>query len=214
MSRVNLVAVGVTVVFVGVALTDIVVGGATGQHPLSEPAEPSVAVAVAVLHTLCYAALVAVLLTVGRDALPAGRFCSVLRWVLVSTYGAMAVGMVLAATGVEPEGAAALVVNLAFVSMLLVPAVLGAVMLARGDRSPSAWLLAAAAPALVLAVVLDVSGSAWAHPAYAEILANGGLALLGWRSRTRTVPAEELSADARTGASAGSSTPSSSPRTP
>lgn len=63
---------------------------------------------------------------------------------------------------------------------LIAPAVLGIIMLAQGDRSPAAWLLSAAVAVYAITYLgLAALGSLWANPAYAGVVMNFGLALLG-----------------------------------
>jgi hypothetical protein len=63
---------------------------------------------------------------------------------------------------------------------LIAPAVLGIIMLVQGDRSPAAWLLSAAVAVYAVSyLALAALGSPWATPAYAGVVMNFGLALLG-----------------------------------
>ncbi len=74
---------------------------------------------------------------------------------------------------------------------LIAPAVLGITMLVQGDRSPAAWLLAAAVVVYVISYLGSAAlGSMWANPAYAVVVMNFGLALLG-AGQLRRVPHRE-----------------------
>lgn len=62
---------------------------------------------------------------------------------------------------------------------LIAPAVLGITMLVQGDRSPAAWLLAAAVAVYAITFWGPSVGSHWITPAYSVVVLYFGLALLG-----------------------------------
>lgn len=72
---------------------------------------------------------------------------------------------------------------------LIAPAVLGITMLVQGDRSPAAWLLAAAVAVYAITFWGPAVGSYWVNPAYSAVVMYFGLALLGagrpWKAAHR-----------------------------
>ncbi|TRW42855.1 hypothetical protein [Georgenia yuyongxinii] len=136
-----------------------------------------------VIHGIAYLAPVLVLLTVARHVFHRRPWRQVLRWLSVVGMTLMGVGFLFSA--LLPGFAVDLIemfLGVGFLVTLVVPGALGVTLLVQGDRSPSAWLLAAAPVALVAAFALDAFGSPWAHPGYGEALGYCGYALLGWRS--------------------------------
>jgi hypothetical protein len=83
-----------------------------------------------------------------------------------------------------------MVANVVFLVMLLGPPALGITVLVQGERTPSAFLMAACVPALGLLILLGFVAPDWAHPAYLETVVNFGLALLGVGA-SRTAPVRQ-----------------------
>lgn len=178
MSRIiRLIAVISAVLVSGIALTDAITQGLTGAASVFTGGG-ALATAGDIIHAICFGAIVAVLLTVAAPVFEGRPWRQVLRWTLVVAYGVMTIGMMLGALGVSP-GLLEVLFNLVFALQLLAPAALGITLLVQGDRSPSAWLLAGTIAAFGLMFALGATAPAWAHPAYTEVLADVGLALVG-----------------------------------
>ncbi len=180
MSRiVRLTAIVLTALVTAIAVTNTVSLALRGR--VSAFSEDGVLGAVAsVAHVACWIVLVAVLWT-GAAHVFRGPWLRGLRWALAAVLGVAALTTALAGIeiGIESE----LLWNLTFHAHLALPGVLGVTLLVRGDRSPSAWLLAGSL--VGTAVLLAIGGLVpeWINPGWFQLLVLAGLALLGVDAR-------------------------------
>ena len=86
-----------------------------------------------------------------------------------------------AATGemLDGDGLYGAVATVSFLLMFVGSIALGFSLLRRPDMRLPAWTLVAILPALLLTILIAVSGSPWAHPAYVEALVCFGIAFIG-----------------------------------
>lgn len=181
MSRFNVLALILALPFCAVALGDAIAFGLTGRNLLSDGGGYFDGTPMAVLgtlaHGLSYLAIAALLIFGVRPVFTGRPARQVLRWLLVVFHAMLGIAFTAGAFG-----SPILDLTIPFTLSMLLAMVLGIVLLAQRDRSPSAVILGIGMPlAIVAIVVLGVTGSPFAHPAYAEVVTAIGLALLGWR---------------------------------
>jgi hypothetical protein len=190
MPRINKIAIVMAALVSSIALYDALVHAFTGHYSAfsDDPIHGVawVATAGSIVHGLCYMALIAVLVR-HAAVIDGGRTLrKVLRIILIGAYGAIIiVGSAITVLG-NTESPLGLVATALFIPMLLVPPILGTTLLVQGDRTPSAFLLAASVAVLGLVVLLSFIAPDWAHPGYVEATVNLGLALLGIHASTTT----------------------------
>lgn len=192
MRPVNKVVLVLVTIASVLSVLEFVTSVMSGGFP-TEPGSGPTTWTVQLVHLAAEVGILAVLLRNAR-AIDAGRRSrTVLRLVLVGTLAAYLVSMT-ALTLLVPEigdlwrGPAEgfpwwfnAVQAVGLVSLVL-PWALGITMLVQGDRSPAAWLLAAAAPVYLATLLLPfVLGSIWVALPLSGVLTNVGLALLGAR---------------------------------
>ncbi|MFD1505383.1 hypothetical protein FE374_01960 [Georgenia yuyongxinii] len=189
MSRTNAVALVCTLLLAALAIGDALAYPLTGVSLASDRngagshlEGPFWEGLVNVIHGIAYLAPVVVLLTVAGPVFHRRPWRQGLRWLSIVGMTLMGLGFLVSAflPGVAVD-IVEILLGVGFLVTLVVPGALGFTLLVQGDRSPSAWLLAAAPLALVAAFALDALGSPWGHPGYGEALAYCGYALLGWR---------------------------------
>lgn len=193
--RAGRAAVGGAALLSAAALTDALLRGA-GVVPVwdEETGAGAAKGAMDLVHAGAYV-LLAVGLTAAGPGIDAGRSAvRLLRRLLVADLGALAaVFAVLAAVhlgGGTTSAALGAVAGVSFALVLLLPLVLGAVLVRRrGLRLPAA-VLVGILPVLGLTLALAAADPAWAHPAYLEVTAYLGIALLAATASTPRVPAD------------------------
>lgn len=205
MSRTTAIAFTCTLLLSAVAIGDAVVFATTGVSLASDRygggsylEGPVWERVVYLVHVLGYLAPVVVMLTVARPVFRGRPWRQVIGWITIVSMTVM--GLAFLQYALLPDlvvGAVDTVLGIGFLVTLVVPGVLGAMMLVQGDRSPAAWLLAAAPLGLIAAFVLGAMGSPFAHPGYAEALAYCGLGLLGWRAAAPARGGSEVAAPAQ-----------------
>lgn len=153
-------------------------GGVTPLHVLS-----------GLVHAGAYLAFAAVLRGWRAQIDGGSRFRRVVRVVLTVVLATLAVTMLLGtgvslATGEVPDNALyEAVAGTAFLLMFVSSLALGISLLRRPGLRLAAWTLTGILAALGLTILLGALGSAWAHPAYVEVLASFGLAFVGLAPR-------------------------------
>jgi hypothetical protein len=188
-----------------IALNDAVTFALTGQYSAAsdEFGVNPLYVASGIVHGLAYLAFTAVLHTRRAQVDGGSRFRRVVRSVLTVSLLTLAAGMlggtaVSVATGeVLGGGVFSVVAGIGFLLMFIGSVVLGFALLQRRGLRLAAWTLVAVLPSIGFVILLDIFGSAWAHPAYAEVLASFGLAFIGLAPRDETAaPRHETAAHA------------------
>lgn len=191
-SRLAVAALAAAAGLSAIALTDAVTHGLTGSYSVfSDESGVSVLWALSgFVHAAAYLLGAAVLVARGRDVDGGSRARGILRWVLVAGLVSLGVSfVVITVAGVVtgsvwvPPAAVGSVVGVSFALVMLGPAVLGLTLLRRPGWRVAAVTMAASLPLLVLTVLLGVLGSDFAHPAYAEVAAALGVALVGLAPR-------------------------------
>jgi hypothetical protein len=174
-----------------IALNDAATFALTGQYSAAsdEFGVNPLYVLAGIVHGLAYLAFTAVLHLRRRQVDAGSRFRRVVRVVLSLALLSLAVGMLgstalSVATGeVVDAGVLGVVVGIGFLLMFVCGAALGFSLLRRRELRLAALTLVAIVPAILLAVVLGVLGSPWAHPAYAEVAVGFGIAFIGLAPR-------------------------------
>ncbi|WP_026927805.1 hypothetical protein [Granulicoccus phenolivorans] len=195
MSRLNVLAVILALPLTALAVGDALAFGLTGRNLVSDDGTgllngTPVHFLSGFIHGFSYLAIVAVLVFGAGQVFTGRPVRQVLRWLLVAVHAVLGIAFVASgAIGTVPID-----MTVPFLLSMILAMVLGIVLLAQRDRSPSAWILGIGMPlAVVVIVVLGVTGSRFAHPAYAEVATLFGLALLGWRyaaAPRRTAPTD------------------------
>lgn len=197
MSRLTAPAVVAAAVLSTIALTDAVTFGLTGEPSAASDASGVTGLwaFVGAAHAVAYLLFVALLVTRGPAIDGGSRARRVVRWSLVVALVFLAVGMLgqtvaglVTGTVHEPPGVVGALVGVSFLWMFLGSALLGLLLLRRPGLRVAAWTLAGVLPALGLAMLLGLLGSAWAHPAYPEVLSAFGLAFVGLAPRHQADP--------------------------
>jgi hypothetical protein len=182
-------ALGAAVLTSGMAITDAVAHGLTGEGgPFSEEAgTTSVLVVGMVVHGLTYLALAHVLVREAPRFAGVNRVARATRCLLMGSLCVLAAAF----TTVTPvttaydvtEGAfyyaSGVVAAIAFLGLILGALVLGLALLRSRALGIGARLLALVLPVLAVTLLLQAVAPAWAHPAYLETTLQLGLALLG-----------------------------------
>ncbi len=182
-------ALGAAVLTSGIALTDAVTSGLTGDGgPFSEEAgTTSVLVVGIVVHSLTYLALAHVLVREAPRFAGVNRVARATRWLLLGSLSVLAAAFatvvpVTVAYDVTKGlfyDASGIVAAIAFLGLILGALVLGLALLRSRALGIGARLLALMVPVLAATLLLQAVAPAWAHPAYLEITLQLGLALLG-----------------------------------
>ena len=138
------------------------------------------------VHGLAYLAFAGVLHAHRRRVDDGSRLRRVIRLALIVVFLTLAAGMLAntaasAATGemLDGDGLYGAVATVSFLLMFVGSIALGFSLLRRPDMRLPAWTLVAILPALLLTILIAVSGSPWAHPAYVEALVCFGIAFIG-----------------------------------
>jgi hypothetical protein len=184
-----------------IALYDAVHHGLTGRYSVfSEDSElPAVAFAGSLVHGFTYAVLAAVLIRLAQSGVR--RFSRTVAGLLAVDFGVLAVLFLIVepimfATDADRAATPAVLSaagGAAFLLMFVLSFVLGLSLLRQSRLRPVVMMLLAIVPVLVLTILAEALGSGFAHPAYAEILVNFGVALLarpavaGSRDRSRSM---------------------------
>jgi hypothetical protein len=189
-STLALVAFTSSALLSGVAIADAVQLGLHLHRPLDlSNAPPALIGVVCALHSLVFAALAAVLWQFTRPPYNTGRTA---RWALRATAAADAVLAIIYAYGTLTKGAfppaLEAVAGSAFLIMFVAGAVGGTALLRHPGRRWAGALLLAPVPVLAIITLAAALGWHGAHPAYAEVFAYFGAALLAVPSTFTTSP--------------------------
>ncbi|MRG59433.1 hypothetical protein GE115_06035 [Agromyces sp. CFH 90414] len=146
---------------------------------LDAEAHPYLVRASSLAHAGTYLLIGAALVRSGAAIDRSRRLVRVLRWILVagySVFAAMYAWMGFVDPSLELAESLQAVVNVAFLTSLVVPIVLGFALVRRRElRVPVVLLIA---PLVLLPLTLLLGPTGWAHPGYTETAVNLGLALL------------------------------------
>lgn len=126
-----------------------------------------------IVHGLAYLAFTAVLHTHRAQVDGGSRFRGAVRSVLTVSLLSLAAGM-LGSTAFSVANGEVLGGG-----VFSAVAGIGFMLLGRQRLQLAAWTLVAVLPATGFVILLGMTGSPWAHPAYAEVLASCGLAFIG-----------------------------------
>lgn len=130
-------------------------------------------------HVVAYV-LIALILVVNGSRIDSGGFVRWVRRLLVGTFGLFAVmiiwGLITGSTA-ESLGVLQVGADILFFALLLLPIILGFALLRRRALLLPAALLAGSLVPVILMFVLS-GATLFAHPAYAEVMALFGVALL------------------------------------
>lgn len=194
MRPVNKIAVVLVAVASAVALLEFAVSALTGGIPFGTNTQaPAMAWPVRLVHVAAEVSILAVLLRNARTIDAGRRSRTALRLVVLvasAAYLAFMLALELLVPQIDAlwQGPAEgfpwwfEVMNAVGLVGLAAPWALGITMLVQGDRSPAAWLLAAAVPMTAVTYLLPfVLGGPWAALPLGGVIVSFGLALLGAR---------------------------------
>jgi len=202
------VAITAATIFSAVSLYDAVHHGVTGKGSIfsDEYGMTWATIAAAIVSALSFIAL-AVILVIERERIDSdSRFR---RWVrrllavdlalLAAVYG-IGIPLMGALGRGGLDAAVGGVAGVAFAAMFILAVGLGLSLIRIRELRPSAVLLLAVLPAIGLTIILQATGSGFAHPAYAETAVYFGIALLGRRPQkgvTELDPSPSATIDAQ-----------------